>query len=293
MDYTILAPIAGILALLFAAYFAWSVLKEKSGTDRMRQISGAVQEGAMAFLNRQYTTIAIFAAIIALILGVFIGIWVAIGFLVGAILSASAEGKAYDDNAMKAMGNLSGKARVTVFFLELSPSYIKASASKPVAAPKLVEPVKAAEAPRPPEAMPVIGHMPSPAEGIKSITYVLSKPAPVVAATVPFPATVPSQLKLIVVMSGDKFVGLQHRSKLMTLEALDEESVAWVDKKTIESLNAKGNHKASLILAGGKEYPVTLREADFMSEESKFIILPLKLRKRLAVSKGAMIGVKA
>lgn len=90
MDYTILAPIAGILALLFAAYFAWSVLKEKSGTDRMRQISGAVQEGAMAFLNRQYTTIAIFAVIIAIILGVFIGIWVAVGFLVGAILSAAA-----------------------------------------------------------------------------------------------------------------------------------------------------------------------------------------------------------
>ncbi len=90
MDYTILAPIAGVLALLVAAYLAWSVLKENSGTDRMKEISGAVQEGAMAFLNRQYRTIAIFAVVIAVILGIFIGPWVAVGFLVGAILSAAA-----------------------------------------------------------------------------------------------------------------------------------------------------------------------------------------------------------
>ncbi len=90
MDYTILAPIAGVLALLVAAYLAWSVLKESSGTDRMKEISGAVQEGAMAFLNRQYKTIAIFAVVIAIILGIFIGPWVAVGFLVGAILSAAA-----------------------------------------------------------------------------------------------------------------------------------------------------------------------------------------------------------
>ena len=86
MDYTILAPIAGILALLASGYFAYSVLKENPGTERMRQISGAVQEGAMAFLNRQYTTVAIFAVIIAIILGVFIGIYVAAGFLLGAVL---------------------------------------------------------------------------------------------------------------------------------------------------------------------------------------------------------------
>lgn len=90
MDYTILAPIAGILALVFAGYFAYSVLKESTGTRRMREISGAVQEGAMAFLNRQYKTVAVFAAIIAIILAIFIGIWVAVGFLIGAILSALA-----------------------------------------------------------------------------------------------------------------------------------------------------------------------------------------------------------
>ena len=90
MDYTILAPIAGLVALLFAAYLAYTVLKENSGTERMKQISGAVQEGAMAFLNRQYKTIAVFAVVIAIILLACFGIWVALGFLVGAVLSASA-----------------------------------------------------------------------------------------------------------------------------------------------------------------------------------------------------------
>jgi K(+)-stimulated pyrophosphate-energized sodium pump len=90
MDYTILAPIAGILALLASGYFAYSVLKENPGTEKMREISGAVQEGAMAFLNRQYKTVAVFAIIIAIVLGFFISWYVAAGFLTGAILSALA-----------------------------------------------------------------------------------------------------------------------------------------------------------------------------------------------------------
>lgn len=196
----------------------------------------------------------------------------------------SANGKAYDDNAMKEMDQLQAKARVSVFFLELSQAYIKSPSSQPV---PHAEPAIAAEAMRPLEAMPAGGHMPSPAESIKSISYVLSKPAPSVVAAAP------SHLKLILVMSDDRFVGLQHRSKLMMLEALNEENVAWVDRKTIESLNTKGDQKASLILAGGKEYPVTLREVEIVPEESKFIILPFKLRRRLAVNKGAMIGIKA
>lgn len=90
MDYTILAPIAGALALVFAGYLTYVNLKQNAGSERMRQISGAVQEGAMAYLNRQYKTIAIFAIVLALILGFFIGWWVAIGFIVGAVLSAAA-----------------------------------------------------------------------------------------------------------------------------------------------------------------------------------------------------------
>ena len=98
MDYTILAPIAGVLALAFAGYLAYSVMKENAGTDRMRQISSAAQEGAMAYLNRQYKTISIIAIIIALamiVAGVLTNdlnawLWVMGGFIVGAVLSAAA-----------------------------------------------------------------------------------------------------------------------------------------------------------------------------------------------------------
>jgi K(+)-stimulated pyrophosphate-energized sodium pump len=98
MDYTILAPIAGVLALVFAGYLAYSVMKENAGTERMRQISSAVQEGAMAYLNRQYKTIFIIAIIIALAMiaaGVLTNdltawLWVMGGFIVGAVLSAVA-----------------------------------------------------------------------------------------------------------------------------------------------------------------------------------------------------------
>ena len=93
MDYyTLLALFAGFVALAFAGYLTYSVLRESPGTDKMRQISGAVQEGAMAYLNKQYMTVAVFAVVIAIILGLFIDPkpWVAVGFLIGAVLSAAA-----------------------------------------------------------------------------------------------------------------------------------------------------------------------------------------------------------
>jgi hypothetical protein len=106
------------------------------------------------------------------------------GAQVGAAFE-SAEGKVYGDSAMKAMDHLHGKARVAIFFLELSPIYVKASASKPASMPKPAKPAIAAEAIQPPEAMPVVEHMPAPAESVKSLTYVLSKPAPAAAVAVP------------------------------------------------------------------------------------------------------------
>ena len=90
MDYTILAPIAGVLALAFAGYLAYSVMKESAGTERMRSISAAVQEGAMAYLNRQYRTIAVIALLLALCIGLVIHPETAAGFLVGSVLSAAA-----------------------------------------------------------------------------------------------------------------------------------------------------------------------------------------------------------
>ena len=66
------------------------VMAAGTGTDRMRQIAAAVQEGARAYLNRQYTTIAIVGVVIGVILGFTLGLQVAIGYAIGAILSGAA-----------------------------------------------------------------------------------------------------------------------------------------------------------------------------------------------------------
>ncbi len=87
-----LAPLAGLISLLFAGFFARSVLKEEPGSEKMQEIAGAIQEGAMAYLNRQYKTIAVVAVILAVLIFALLedGSKIAIGFLVGAISSAAA-----------------------------------------------------------------------------------------------------------------------------------------------------------------------------------------------------------
>ena len=80
----------GVLALLYGLYAGRAVLAATTGTDRMREIAGAVQEGARAYLNRQYMTIAMVGVVIGVLLGWFLGIHVAIGYFIGSILSGSA-----------------------------------------------------------------------------------------------------------------------------------------------------------------------------------------------------------
>ena len=77
----------GVLALIYGLITSRQVLAADAGTARMQEISAAVQEGARAYLNRQYTTIAIVGVVIMIILGVILGLHVAIGFLIGAVLS--------------------------------------------------------------------------------------------------------------------------------------------------------------------------------------------------------------
>jgi K(+)-stimulated pyrophosphate-energized sodium pump len=86
----------GLLTVLFAAYLAWDVLRRDTGTDAMQEIAGTIHEGAMAFLRRQYSTIAMLALVVAVLIGILIGavendsnlgVLTGISFLVGALAS--------------------------------------------------------------------------------------------------------------------------------------------------------------------------------------------------------------
>jgi K(+)-stimulated pyrophosphate-energized sodium pump len=80
----------GVLALIYGLITARQVLAADAGNARMQEIAAAVQEGARAYLNRQYTAIGIVGIVILIILGITLGKQVAIGFLIGAVLSAAA-----------------------------------------------------------------------------------------------------------------------------------------------------------------------------------------------------------
>ena len=84
------AIVCGILALVYAAWAARETLAADAGNDRMRQIASAIQEGASAYLTRQYTTIAIVGVVVVVVLFLLLGLNVAIGFIIGAVLSGAA-----------------------------------------------------------------------------------------------------------------------------------------------------------------------------------------------------------
>ena len=73
MELIWMVPVSGFAAVLFAVYLAWDVLRRDTGTDSMREISDMIFEGAMAFLTRQYRTIAIMALLTAVALFLIVG----------------------------------------------------------------------------------------------------------------------------------------------------------------------------------------------------------------------------
>lgn len=103
MNLIWVVPVSGVLALLFVAYLAWDVMRRDKGTKEMQEVAATIYEGAVAFITRQYGTIAVLAIVAAVIIGVLVsneqftetpvkgtelGIRTAIAFLVGAAASA-------------------------------------------------------------------------------------------------------------------------------------------------------------------------------------------------------------
>ncbi len=80
----------GFLAILYGYIASKQILSASPGNAKMKEIANAIQEGARAYLNRQYKTIAIVGIIILIIITYALGIWVGFGYFIGAFLSAAA-----------------------------------------------------------------------------------------------------------------------------------------------------------------------------------------------------------
>src|SRR5881398_3757264 len=92
-DHAVLfALICAGAAVVYGLYLTSWLLRQPAGTERMQEIARAVQEGAAAYLRRQYTTIAVVSIVPFLLLGLYhkLGWGTAFGFLIGAALSAAA-----------------------------------------------------------------------------------------------------------------------------------------------------------------------------------------------------------
>lgn len=84
------APVSAVIALAYGGYLASWIIKQDAGNETMRGIAAHIQEGANAYLNRQYTTIAAIGFVIAILMAVFLGGITALGFVIGALFSAAA-----------------------------------------------------------------------------------------------------------------------------------------------------------------------------------------------------------
>ena len=85
-----LVILCGLIAIAYAGWAAREVLAADAGSARMQEIAAAIQEGATAYLRRQYMTIGIVGVVVFIIVAWLLGITVAIGFLIGAVLSGAA-----------------------------------------------------------------------------------------------------------------------------------------------------------------------------------------------------------
>src|SRR4051812_14695087 len=80
----------GIASLLYGVYAGRSIMSASAGSDKMVNIAAAIQEGARAYLNRQYQTIGMVGVVICVLISMRLGWYVGVGFAIGAIFSGVA-----------------------------------------------------------------------------------------------------------------------------------------------------------------------------------------------------------
>src|SRR3546814_20242547 len=85
-----LALACAAVAIVYGIFSAGWINRQPAGNERMQQIAGAIQEGARAYLNRQYTTIGLAGVVLLVLIGFFLNWPTAIGFAIGSILSGAA-----------------------------------------------------------------------------------------------------------------------------------------------------------------------------------------------------------
>ncbi len=90
MSLTIIAILCGLLAVVYGFVTSRQVLSAPAGNDKMQEIAAAIQEGAKAYLGRQYRTIAIVGVLVAVLVALFLGVIPTVGFVIGAVLSGVA-----------------------------------------------------------------------------------------------------------------------------------------------------------------------------------------------------------
>ena len=90
MSLTIIAIICGLLAVVYGFVTSRQVLSASAGNEKMQEIAAAIQEGAKAYLGRQYRTIAIVGVAVAVLVAVFLGVIPTVGFVLGSVLSGVA-----------------------------------------------------------------------------------------------------------------------------------------------------------------------------------------------------------